>query len=340
MNYQNAFVVKKRSIIYILIILVFSFITAMRGNTLDTINYKILYDTIDFIPLDYRTFYDRTYMEFGYGLLNAFFKFLNFDFRVFLFFYAFITFIFIKQAADNFGANSVLVLFCYLSTFYFIHQWIQIRQGLSIAIAYYAVSVLVNRNQNIKFSIFYIIAISIHNVAAPFIIFFKNILFRLANYLGRYYYWVALILFVSTIVACRLFFSVGLGLSERLVRYAESEESRSLLHPVNLRAYLFLILFLCFRPRENVNKILDFLILINVMGVGIRLGFYDFLILSGRLGTIFTYSEIFIIPLLLSLRFKASSKIIFAFLYFVISLYISIVLQTPDIIEQYFKPLL
>ena len=87
----------------------------MRGNTPDTINYKSLYNEIDRIPLNPSTFYDQTYMEYGFGLINAFFKYLNFDFSFFLFFYAFLTFIFIKKASDNFGINNVVVLFCYLN---------------------------------------------------------------------------------------------------------------------------------------------------------------------------------------------------------------------------------
>ncbi|MFX5722653.1 EpsG family protein [Acinetobacter baumannii] len=340
MNYHNIFVVKKRSVLFIVIAIIFSFITAMRGNTPDTINYKSLYNEIDRISLNPSTFYDQTYMEYGFGLITAFFKYLNFDFSFFLFFYAFLTFIFIKKASDNFGINNVVVLFCYLPTFYFLHQWAQIRQGLAIAIAYYSISVAIKNEQHFKSFIFYIISVSIHNVATPFIIFFKNILFKLLIKLNKYYYIIAIILFISTILLCRIFSGISFDFSDRLSGYSTYEESRGLLHPVNLRAYALLLFFLLFRTKSNTNNIiLDFLILTYVIGVGIRLGFYDFLILSGRLGTIFTYSEIFIIPLILSLRFNKITGYIFAFIYFSISLYLSLFLQTPEIIDQYFQPL-
>lgn len=333
-------VVLKETFLFIPIAIFFACISSLRGDTPDTYNYKIIYENIYNYSLIPSKFYEQTYMEVGYGYLAIISKTLNLDFRFFLFLYSLLIFIFIKKTANNFGINSFYSILCYLSTFYVYHQWMQLRQGLAVVLAFYFVSLIYNNKSFLKSCIYYGFAIISHNVVIPFGIIF---LFYIKKTRSIYennnfsFFLKLFFCFILVLVACRLVSFFAISQLDRVQTYAVLEESRSLLHPANLRGYILLLLFLIFRIKNN--NALNILLVLYATGIAIRIGFYDFLILSGRLSTVFTFAEIFIIPIILLAKFNKILAISLLFLYVFISGYLTANIQLPDILNQYFQPL-
>lgn len=333
------FFVKKASLLYALFSLFFILIATFRGMTRDTDAYKEVYNNILNYPLGVGEFYDKTGMELGYGLLAYPFRFLDIPFILFLFFFSFSTFFFIWKAANNFKINSFFVLICYIPVFFANHQLMQIRQGLAVALVYYTLSILMSSDKKIKTYIFFIISFFFHNVVLVFFVFLsKKVNIYIAN--NKYFVLKLIFVFVSVFIFCRfLTFFDFLTITERISNYSGSEyaDERSFFHPVNIRAFLLLLLFVLFRLKYSI--IYNFLLILNTIGVAIRLGFFDFLILSGRLSTVFTFSEIFLVSFLLYFRIRKLYAYFFLFLYFSFSLYLNLVYQVPFVLDDYFKPL-
>lgn len=336
----NKINVKIASLMYFILAFIFMLIAAFRGATRDTQNYKDVYDKIFSYPLT--NFYEHTGMEVGFGLLSYFFNLINFPFSVFLLFFSFLTFYFLKKTADNLNINPIFVLLCYLPVYFINHQLMQIRQGLAIALAFYFLSaVLANKNRVIAWFLLGF-GFFIHNVVAIFIFFSSK---RINDFFikSKISLLLKILLTVSLVfILCRIFTSLGLlDFTNRISNYSDSEysEARSFLHPANLRSVVLLLFFYFLRPKKE-NYFFNALILFYSIGVGLRLGFFDFLILSGRISTLFTFAEIFILPLVLSLRFSKTSSIILLLFYFFINLYIGLVYQVPFIFSDYIKPLI
>ena len=336
---RNIFIVKMSSFLYILFSLFFILIATFRGMTRDTDVYKEVYNNILYYPLGVSEFYSITGMELGYGVLAYPFKYLDLPFIIFLFFFSFLTFFFIGKAANNFKINSFFVLICYFPVFFANHQLMQIRQGLAVATVYFALSILMSSEKKVKAYLFFTFSVFFHNVAFVFLLFLsKKINTFIAN--KKYFIMKIIFIFIFTIIFCRFITLFDfLTITDRIANYSGSEyaEERSIFHPVNIRAFLLLVLFVLFRLKDSI--IYNFLLLLNTIGVAIRFGFYDFLILSGRLSTIFTFSEIFLISFLLCNRMRLPYAYLFLFLYFIFSLYLNLVYQVPFIIDDYFKPL-
>lgn len=320
---------------------IFICIAALRGKTRDTDAYLFVYKNINSFPLDFKGFYDSTGMEIGYGYIASFFYNLNAPFFIFLFFISFITFFFIKKASNNLGTNAFFVLLAYLPVFFANHQLMQIRQGLAVAAAYCALSYFINNKAKILGWLSFIFGFIFHNVILIFIFFFFNKInkFILTDKINLFIK--CFLIVISVVVLCRILTDYGLiQLTDRVSTYTDSiySEDRPVYHPANLRSLLLLVIFVYFRPKSK-EFTYDFLTILYAIGVGFRLGFYDFLILSGRLSTIFTFSEIFLIPMLLKFKFNQVTSFFLMLFYVIINLYITIVYQVPFIFEDYFRPL-
>lgn len=338
---QKLLYARKNSFFFYLCALVFVLIAAFRGATRDTFIYKFVYDNIYNFPLTMSKFYELTGMEIGYGYLAYLFNELNLPFSAFLFFISFVTFFFIKKASDNFEINSFYVLICYIPVFFANHHLMQIRQGLAMAVGYYFLStILVNKNKLFAYLSF-LFGLFFHNVVFVFLLFINNNVNKIigTNHIKLIYKVVCVVCIVFLFCRVLTNFEI-LQLTDRVSNYSDSEYSgeRSFFHPANLRSVFLLILFVVFKPRKE-NFIYNFLVIFYAAGVGFRLGFYDFLILSGRLSTVFTYSEIFLVPILLSFKLSKVSAFLILFIYFLLNLYINLVFQVPFVLDDYFKPL-
>jgi len=339
---SNEIYVRKTTLAYCLLSFIFILIASFRGATRDTDIYKFVYENSNLFPLEYTQFYDKTGMEIGYGYLSFIFNILSLPFSFFLFFISFLTFFFIKKASDNFSINSFYVLICYIPVFFANHQLMQIRQGLAMAIGYYFLSLILKNKNKILAFIVLISGYLFHSVTLVFFAFFSNLINSfIATERIKLFIKVFFVCFF-VFVFCRFFSGLDFfQYTERLSNYTDSEFSteRGFLHPANIRSFLLLIFFVIFKPK-NEGFIYNFLVVFYAAGLGFRLGFYDFMILSGRLSTIFTYSEIFLVPMLLVFRFSKQNIIVLLLIYFLINLYINLVFQVPFILEDYFKPLL
>ncbi|MDH0711167.1 EpsG family protein [Acinetobacter johnsonii] len=338
----NGYRVKIDSIYYFLLATIFILIAGLRGNTRDTIIYKFVYENVNEFSLNFSQFYESTGMEVGYGFLAFIFNNLGVSFTLFLTFISLLSFYFIKKASDVFDVNSFLVLLCYIPVFFANHQLMQIRQGLVIVIGYYFIAlILKNKSKILAYGLF-ILGLLFHNILFVFIIF-------ISNWFNRFIATDKIKLIIKVVVVvvmvflfCRLITDFGIiQITDRISNYNDSEysETRSFFHPANLRSFLLLLLFVFLKPVDNKNYVYNFLVVLYAIGLGFRLGFYDFVILSGRLSTLFTFSEIFLIPMLLDNKFNKVAIIIFVLIYFCINLYINLVYQVPFILIDYFKPL-
>lgn len=337
--------IRKSNIAFFGLITILAVFVSLRGGTRDTSAYLEIFKNIDtYFSFNPVVFYEKAYVEIGYGIVAMSLAWLG-SYQILFFAISFATFFFIKRAADLFRVNGYFVLFCYLPTFFAYHQLMQIRQGLAVAIVYYVLAiVLTKKRERLKGISFSVIAVSFHYVALVmtpvFILFSSRFIRGLSNKSGMLFKVVALLLMI--IFCSRLIMNMGwVELVARASVYSGSAEyaaTRSFFHPVNLRAVLLLVLFLTFCPRNN-DKVFNGLLLVFTVGVGVRLGLYDFVLLSGRLGTVFTFAEVFVIPILLQQKFTLSSRIFLLSCYFIASVYILLQYQVPFIIEDYFTPL-
>lgn len=333
--------VKKDCLLYYVFAFFFIIIATFRGATRDTPIYKYVYDNIYSLTSSISDFYDKTGMEASYGILALLFNSLGLPFSFFLFFISFLTFYFIKKASNNFNVTSVYVLICYIPVFFANHQLMQIRQGLAIAIGYYFLSaILANKNKFFAYFSF-IFGFFFHNIILIFVLFSNSFLNKIIATTRFKLLIKVLFIFIFIFIFCRVVTNLDLlSTTERISNYSDTEysEERSFLHPANLRSIILLIIFTFLKPKKE-SFFYGFLVIFYAAGVGFRLGFYDFLILSGRLSTIFTFSEIFLIPMLLAYRFSKQTSFLILFIYFIVNLYINLVYQVPFILDDYFKPL-
>ncbi|WP_180116289.1 EpsG family protein [Acinetobacter sp. YH12140] len=336
---MKSITIRLTSLIYLPIVIFFSLIASLRGDTPDTYNYKIVYENIFSYSLAPSVFYGQTYMEVGFAYLAYPFKYFDLDFRYFLFFYSILIFYFIKKTSNNFNVNPVYVVLCYSSTFYFYHQWMQIRQGLAVVLGFYFLSLIYTNRRKILASLAMTSALFTHTVVSPFLFFLILRQKKIKRFIDqdnyKFIFMIITLMFVS-FAMCRFLMVYGISYIDRIQTYSTLEETRDLFHPANLRGLLLLVVFLIFRVR---NSILSVLIMVYAIGISFRFGFYDFLILSGRLSNIFCFAEIFIIPLILKLRFDRFFVTLLVIIYSLFSLYFTLELQLPNLIENYFSPL-
>lgn len=332
--------IKYESIFIYPFILLLSFIVAIRGDTSDTSTYKFIFDNLEIYSLRPLIFYLTSGVEIGYGYLSYLVRLITDNVEFLFFLISFAAFLALYKSSKMIGANFGFVLLCYIATFFWIHQLIQIRQGLSVVLVYLALFYFLSRQRK-RGLLLYLVAVSFHTVSiAAFFLFFINGKGKFKKKVLNNRFYSLLFFLIIAIFLARTLINILPLISSRVAIYSQSAEyasERSFLHPANLRAYLLLIFFYMhfnFFPKNVMYRVLY---CIFVFGVGIRVGFYDFLILSGRLGSLFTFSEVFLLPLVIS-KYKFSIvRILLVFIYFVISMYISLSYQYPSIIEDYFR---
>jgi hypothetical protein len=114
--------------------------------------------------------------------------------------------------------------------------------------------------------------------------------------------------------------------------------ARNLSDIANIRAILLLVIFLM-APVSLINrKTYSLLLSLYACGIGIRIGFLDVAIISGRLGSIFGFAEIFLIPLLVqSISKNKPMTIAIGLVYFLASFVATAYYQVPGLIDDYFR---
>jgi hypothetical protein len=318
-----------------------------RGDTRDTQTYVGIFESTTEFPWHPLEYYASQGVEWGFGVASWTLASLGLGPRTLFFVISAATFYFVAKGARNFGLNFYAVMPYYLGTFFLTQQLMQIRQGLGIAFAFWVVAKLADSRPRV-FATFasLLVAMAMHAVAALPIL--SALLLRLrfprGNRLSVAAWLLAIV--VSTVACARLSSTLNaVELLERLSTYAADETysgARSLLEPANLRAMLLLFVLAAARSAPALARSRAYTLLLGLfaMHVGVRLGFLDFEILSGRLSTALGFSEVFLLPLAVRAWFPgAARRTLIGLLYFGIHAAVTTTYQAPFLIDDYLTPL-
>ncbi|MFK8268148.1 EpsG family protein [Capnocytophaga cynodegmi] len=340
-------IIKRKLLLFLLLSIFVSSIVGNRGATRDTEAYYSVFKNIKNLDLlNPLKFYIVTGMEIGFGWYSFIISlFTNSNFILF-FVFSFLTFYIIYKISEKITTKYIFVILLYLSSgYFFLQQFMQIRQGLATPLALYAVALFVKENRiSLKFTLLSLLSISFHQVALPVILMgiSSSLTFTREREISinkfRILCVVGLVIFVFL---SKVFLSsILINLSSRVETYSKSAEYAAelgLFRLPNIKAF-FTYLFILFFMNEKAyqNKLFVVFFVLFTLGLAFRIGFSDFAILSGRFATAFSFTEIFLLPFIFN-RFK-QGKIMFA-LFIATQAIATYVYQAPFIIEDYFKPL-
>jgi hypothetical protein len=336
-----------KNALYLLLCAQLTLLVALRGDTRDTFNYLEVYRGLDSFPWSPAEFQDKYFMEWGFGILVSLTKQLAIPPEGLFFIVSALTFLAIAKASKRLGLEPWSTLPFYLCTFFLTQQFMQIRQGLAVAIAFWTISIIIQRPQSwLKAAILTLAGVLFHLVSIVPIavaIIITRITPAHRNY--KNYYWVATI-FGTIIGACWLASSTDLfALTNRISNYIGDENfgsARSIAEPANLRAIILTLAFITLRPSADRPWFKAYMMLLGlfIAHLGIRIGFIDIAILSGRIGSALGFSEIFLLPLLIKDQINSRRwRIVLTTSYMLLHLSISLLISVPYLIEDYFRPI-
>lgn len=317
----------------------------MRGDTRDTAVYIEVFLSTKAFPFDPIEYYRTTGIEWAFGIVSWLFNSVGLNPVALFFLVSLLTFLFIEKTSRLLGLRLVEVLPYYLGSFYLLQQLMTIRQGLGVAFATSAtVASLLQRSRVRRVLACAFLAATLHLVSiVPIFVgrMLQEILpepkrFRVAM-------WAASIVVLTT-VAARLVTSLDVFAAlDRLAEYAADAElgaQRSLFEPANVRAALVLGMALI-APASLLN-LRTYLLLVGIYAahLGLRLGFYDFAILSGRLAISLGFVEIFLLPLLVRATIKSQwQRWLIGLSYLIAHAFATLTIQAPYLIDDYFTPI-
>ena len=340
--------IKKNTIVFLLVSLLVALIVGNRGDTRDTIIYYYVFRYIDILDLlNPAKFYIFTGMEIGFGWYCYLISFITNSHIVLFTVFSFITFYVIYLVSRKIEVSPIFVLLLYLSSGYFLLlQFMQIRQGFATPLALYALTIFMGKEDKfyIRFLLITLLAFSFHQVALPIVCIgiLLSLLLRIRMSLINFKWLSIVILIVFILIAKFALTDFLVSVSSRVETYSNSAEYSGdigIFRLPNIKAF-FTFLFILFFMNKNLyeNKLFAIFFLLFTIGVAFRIGFSEFSILSGRFATAFSFSEIFILPFIFN-RFKYFNNILLAL--FIISQTITTyIFQAPFVLEDYFKPLL
>jgi hypothetical protein len=323
-------------------------VVAMRGDTRDTQTYiDIFRETVDLPllhPLDY---YAATNVEWGFGLASWALSSIGLGPRTLFLLVSAATFACIERAARTLKMSPYSVMPYYLGTFFLTQQLMQIRQGLAVAFAFWMILRLVHsQTRPLIFGAATVPAMMVHSVSsAPMLAALllrpslpRPSMWRIAAWL--------VVLIGLCVLAARLASDLEVfELVDKLALYLQDEEyssARNVLDAANVRAVLLLfVLFLaCHKPELAQSRAYLILLGLYAMSVGVRLGFLDFQILSGRFSTSFGFAEIFLVPMAVKAYVKSrSARCIIGLTYLTVHAVGTLTAQAPYLIDDYFSPI-
>lgn len=321
-------------------------IVATRGDTRDTSVYvEVFQQTRDF-PWNPLAFYSGPGMEWLFGIASWLFNAAGIGVVGLFFVISLATFYFLDRAARNVGLTLIQVGPYYLGSFFLLQQFMQIRQGIGAAFALWAVTALTtSRRPAWRTGIDAVVAATMHLTAVLMVIGGKVLNWTLPRPTRpRIVLW-TLAIIAFTVVVARLFMSLqvidALG---RLSVYAVDEEysaSRGFLALPNIRATLLLLLMLAAAPMSLLRS-RCYVVMIGLYAahLGFRFGFFDFLILSGRLSTAVGFVEVLLLPMLVHARIASPRlRLGIGLAYLLIHVAATLTAQAPFLIDDYLTPL-
>lgn len=320
---------------------------ATRGDTRDTSNYIDIFRAATEFPLDPFDYYAESGVEWGFGLLSWLLGGMGLGPTALFFIVSAATFFFIDRTALRLGMSFYAVMPYYLGSFFLTQQLMQIRQGLGVAFAFWVlVAFALSTRRPWRLAIGAGAATMIH-VVSVFPLISSLLLRPSLPSPGR---WRVVVWALALIALCVLLARAAstlevFGLFERLSVYAADEEyssARGLFDSANVRAVLVLALLLvacAARPLAR-SRVYVLLLGLYTLHVGIRLGFLDFQILSGRLSTALGFAEVFLLPMTVRACIRARSlRVLVGAAYLFVHAVATLTGQTPFLIDDYFTPL-
>lgn len=328
-----------------------AFIVTFRGKTRDTIVYKYVYENLEYMNLgSVSGFYSNSGMEIGYGYLSYIVSILFDDYRVVFFIISFSILYCLYKVSLYLRINIIVFFLVYITNYYFVmQQFMQIRQGLSTALVFYGALLFFNKKYYSSLGLF-IIACLFHQTAFAFVFFFIGYLLTKSffeRYRGNLLVYISII--IGVILVCKSILFIIPDYFVRVASYTDSDYSQVLspFRLTSLRFYLLFIffqIFLCFffknKPQDNLYKneslFLVFLLVTYAVGLGIRIGFNDFAILSTRLSEFFLFAEIFLTSFIFSYK-RTDLKFLILFVLYLIAQIFILVNQLDYVFIDYFK---
>lgn len=340
--------IKKNTVIFLLVSLLVALIVGNRGDTRDTIVYYWVFKYINILDLlNPAKFYIFTGMEIGFGWYCYLISFITNSHIVLFTVFSFITFYVIYLVSRKIEVSPTFVLLLYLSSGYFLLlQFMQIRQGFATPLALYALTIFMGKEDKfyIRFLLITLLAFSFHQVALPIVCIgiLLSLLLRIRMSLINFKWLSIVILIVFILIAKFALTDFLVNVSSRVETYSNSAEYSGdigIFRLPNIKAF-FTFLFILFFMNKNLyeNKLFSIFFLLFTIGVAFRIGFSEFSILSGRFATAFSFSEIFILPFVFN-RFKHFNNVLLA-LFVITQAIATYMFQASFVLEDYFKPLL
>jgi len=136
--------------------------------------------------------------EFGFLIIMKIFRYLNLDYRFLFFFFSFFSYFFVYLGIRKYTKDSSLPLVLYfLVPVLFLYSFTYIRQCLSVTIAFYAFTFLLDKKYFIYFLLMMLGCSFHYSCLIPFLLFF--VIHRWGHYIKSYHLY--MLMFFSFIVS-------------------------------------------------------------------------------------------------------------------------------------------
>ena len=324
--------------LYPVIILLLILFSGLKSNYgFDYNNYLIHFGEINSL-----TDFLNTNFEKGYSFLILIFKNIGLGFNTFL---LFISFFSIKMKEKVFNELSVMPevsLLLYFMLFYVFNDVEQIRHGISIGFCFYSLIFLnkVDAKSKIYSFILMIFGFLFHTSALLFfpIYFIKDRLFNKKTYIIVFVISILLsfINYFDLISLINNCFIHSTYLTDKIHLYTVDKQS---LFTATLLIKLFILLLFCFVSFDKNNKLHRLIFNIYYIGIIYTVILNDIPILVARGTTYMRYSELLMIPFVLS-NIKNKEKANRKYSYFIVGIifgYYLIKFISVLIIPEYFN---
>src|SRR5574337_824521 len=321
-------------------------VAGLRGDTRDTDVYLSVFHDVVAFPWDPVEFYAEHGMEWGYALASWALKAMGMGSTTFFVLISAATCFFIARASLNVGLGAFEAAPFYVGCFFLLQQLMEIRQGLGSAFGLWVVTLIAARRQSVSTAGAQLLAGAMIHLTATLPVVGAHLLRRVLPRPTR----IGVVLWAAAIAAMAFAFArafMHLDIIAELGRlsvYAEDETysaTRDILAPANVRASLLLLLFVFAAPATLLrSRAYVLMIGLYAAHVGIRFGFFDFLILSGRLASAVGFVEVLLLPMLLRARVRRpATRWAIGLVFIVVQGAVTLGIQAPYLIDDYFTPL-
>ena len=324
----------------------FIVIATFRGNTRDTQVYYDRFLSINSFPNSPVDFYLEYNIEWFFGVLSWFINIIGLPSLSIFFLVSFLTFYAIYRTSINLSLKIYEVLPFYLGTFFITQQLMQIRQGMATAIAFWLLSAVIKKRATIWKILTRGGIVSFMHIFSPLIIISGGIVAFLKlniSYIKLFLiiaFSISFTIFISNLILGSSYFYL-IPLVDDYSSLEDTSLSRSPFALANIRAIVLLLFFSIASINLKNNKFFRVFLIMYAIHVGIRYGFLDFAIVSGRVSVLLGFAEIFLLPISIKAIFRNKTiMVLLCFIYLVVHAYITLFIVAPFMINDYLTPLI